>query len=166
MAIGLTDGFANVDMKLTQEGPRIMEVNGRLGGKVHDLIELAGGSSILPLIFRSALGHDVIADPIITRVLEGNWPRIGYYAWVQSPMSARSLISVDGLDGVAALPHVSAVARNRNPGDSLDWSVGGHANICAVFGSVENYVDLVAARDEIDRMISLEYEAVTSGEGE
>jgi predicted ATP-grasp superfamily ATP-dependent carboligase len=165
LAIGLTDGFANVDMKLTPGGPRIMEVNGRLGGKVHDLIELAGGPSILPLVFRLALGDDVAADPTVVQVLEGNWQRIGYYAWVQGPMSALNLISVDGLDEVAALSHVSTVIRNRNTGDSLDWSLGGHINVCAVFGSVENYDDLVAARDEIDEKISLEFEVMTTEAG-
>src|SRR5271156_6376620 len=68
LAVGLTDGFANVDMKLTPYGPRIMEVNGRLGGRVHDMIELAGGPSILPQVFRLALGDDVAADPAIARV--------------------------------------------------------------------------------------------------
>ena len=76
-ALGFTDGFANVDMKLTPDGPRVVEVNGRLGGNVHVLMELAGGPSILPLAFRVALGQDMATEPAVARVVDGGWPRIG-----------------------------------------------------------------------------------------
>ena len=65
---------------------------------------------------------------------------------------------MEGLDEVAALAHVSYVVRNRHPGDALDWAAGGVSNVCAVFGSVQRHSDLVAAREEIDRTITLEYD--------
>jgi predicted ATP-grasp superfamily ATP-dependent carboligase len=157
-AVGITDGIANVDVKLTPEGPRVVEVNGRLGGNVDVLMELAGGPSILPLVFRVALGEDMAADPVVARVVEGTWPRVGYFAWVQTPMTATRLVRVDGLDAVAGLPHVTSVMRNQRQGDALDWAVGGRSNVCAVFGSVEDVADLAAARDEIDDTITLEFE--------
>jgi biotin carboxylase len=157
-AVGVTDGIANVDLKLTPEGPRVVEVNGRLGGNVDALIELAGGPSILPLVFRLALGQDMAADATVARVVEGKWPRVGYFAWIQSPMSAVRLLGVEGLDEVAELPHVTSVVRNQRQGDVLDWAVGGRANVGAVFGSVEGVADLVAARDEIDATVTLSFE--------
>ena len=124
-ALGITDGFANVDLKLTPEGPRVVEVNGRLGGNVDALIELAGGPPILPLVFRLALGEDMAPNP-------RSWPcrrgaagaAVGYFAWIQTPMSATRLVGVEGLDDVAALPHVTSVVRNQRQGDALDWAVG------------------------------------------
>ncbi len=162
-ALGITDGIANVDLKLTPEGPRIVEVNGRLGGNVDALIELAGGPSILPLVFRLALGEDMAADPVVARVVEGNWRRVGYFAWIQTPMSATRLLGVEGLSDVAALPHVTSVVRNQRQGDALDWAVGGRSNVCAVFGSVEDVADLAAARDEIDATVTLAFEEVPTG---
>jgi predicted ATP-grasp superfamily ATP-dependent carboligase len=161
-ALGITDGVSNVDVKLTPEGPRVVEVNGRLGGNVDVLIELAGGPSILPLVLRLALGEDMATDPTVERVVDGIWPRIGYFAWVQTPMTATRLLGVHGLDAVAELPHVSSVTRNQRQGDALDWAIGGRSNVCAVFGSVEDQADLAAARDEIDDIISLEFEEVTA----
>ena len=159
-ALGVTDGVVNVDMKLTPDGPRIVEVNGRLGGNVQVIMELAGGPPIMPLVFRLALGHDMNAEPALARILESNWPRVGYFAWIQTPMSATRLVGVEGLDDVAALSHVSSVVRNQRQGDALDWATGGRANVCEVFGSVENLVDLAAARGQIDDTVRLEFDEV------
>jgi predicted ATP-grasp superfamily ATP-dependent carboligase len=157
-ALGITDGIANVDLKLTPDGARVVEVNGRLGGNVDVLMELAGGPSILPLVFRLALGEEMAADPSVARVVEGSWTRVGYFAWVQTPMSATRLRGVEGLEDVAALPHVTSVVRNQRQGDALDWAFGGRSNVCAVFGAVENVADLAAARDQIDATITLAYD--------
>ncbi len=99
----------------------------------------------------------------MARILEGRWPRVGYFAWVQAPMSATRLSAVEGLDAVAALPHVASVARNQRQGDPLDWATGGRSNVCEVFGSVENVADLAAARDEIDDAIKLEFDESPRG---
>jgi predicted ATP-grasp superfamily ATP-dependent carboligase len=157
-ALGIKDGFVNVDLKLTPEGPRVVEVNGRLGGNVQLLMELAGGPAILPWIFRLALGHDMTAEPAFRRVLEGPWPRIGYFAWIQSPMSATRLSDAHGIDEVAKLPHVSSVVRNKRQGDSVDWVSGGRFNVCEVFGSVKEFEELAEARREIDELIELSFD--------
>jgi D-ala D-ala ligase C-terminus len=159
-ALGITDGFANVDVKLTPDGPRIVEVNGRLGGNVDVLMELAGAPPILPLVFRLSLGEDMGADPVVAGVADGHWSRIGYFAWIQTPMSATRLTGVNGLDVVAGLPHVSSVVLNQRKGDPLDWAIGGRSNVCVVFGSVHDLTELAAARKEIDDAITLEFEEV------
>jgi hypothetical protein len=165
LGLGVTDGFVNVDMKLTPDGPRIVEVNGRLGGNVQVMMELAGGPPILPLVFRLALGHDMSAEPAIARILQDSWPRVGYFAWIQTPMSATRLVGVEGLDEVAALPHVASVVRNQRQGDLLDWASGGRTNVCEVFGSVENVADLAAARDQIDDIVRLEFDEALQATG-
>jgi hypothetical protein len=159
-AVGVRDGFANVDLKLAPEGPRLVEVNGRLGGNVHALVELAGGPQILPLLFRLALGQDMAADPTVAEVASGAWPRVGYFAWIQTPMSATLLSGLSGLDDVAALPHVVSVVRNQRVGDAIDWARGGRFNVSEVFGSVDAIGGLATARDEIDDSITLEFEEV------
>ena len=164
-AVGIRDGFANVDLKLTPEGPRLVEVNGRLGGNVHVLMELAGGPQILPLLFRLALGHDMAADPAVARIASGAWPRVGYFAWIQTPMSATRLSGLAGLDEVAAMPHVVSVARNQREGDAIDWARGGRFNVSEVFGSVDAIEGLSAAREEIDDSITLEFEEASPESG-
>jgi predicted ATP-grasp superfamily ATP-dependent carboligase len=162
LALDIKGGFVNVDVKLTPEGPRVVEVNGRLGGNVQVLIELAGGPAILPWVFRLALGYDMTTEPGFTSILDGTWPQVGFFAWVQSPMSATRLSAVKGIDDVAALPHVSSVVRNKHQGDSLDWASGGRFNVCEVFGSVEDFEDLVAVRRQIDDLVQLEFDEASS----
>lgn len=157
-AVGIRNGFANVDLKLTPDGPRLIEVNGRLGGNVHVLADLAGGPQILPLLFRLALGRDMAADPAVAQIESGAWPRVGYFAWIQTPMSATRLSGLNGLDDVAALPHVASVVRNQRDGATIDWTRGGRFNVSEVFGSVDAIGSLAAARQEIDDAITLEYD--------
>ncbi len=164
VALEIKDSFVNVDVKVTPEGPRVVEVNGRLGGHVQLLVELAGGPPILPLVFRLALGHDMTEDRALARVLSGSWPRVGYFASVQSPMGASRLLGIGGFDDVGALPHVSTVLRKGREGDSLDWAEGANSSVCEVFGSVEHFEALAAARRQIDDLIAVEIEE-TSGAG-
>jgi hypothetical protein len=73
-------------------------------------------------------------------------------------MAATRLTGFNGLDAVAGLPHVTSVVLNQRRGDALDWAIGGRSNVCVVFGSVGDLIDLVAARQEIDDTIKLEFE--------
>jgi biotin carboxylase len=157
-ALGIEDSFVNVDIKLTPDGPRVVEVNGRLGGHVQLLMELAGGPPMLPLVFRLALGRDMRKDLALKQALDRGWPRVGYFASVQSPMRATRLLGIEGFDSVAALPHVSTVLRRGREGDSLDWSKGANSSVCEVFGSVEHFEEMDAARREIDDLIKLEFD--------
>jgi len=163
VALGIRDSFVNVDVKLTPDGPRVVEVNGRLGGHVQLLMELAGGPPVLPLVFRLALGRAMAEDPAVTRILGDGWSAVGYFASVQVPMEATRLLGVTGFDDVAALPHVSIVLRKGRQGDSFDWTEGANSGVCEVFGSVERIENLAAARRQIDDLIEVEFEGTADG---
>jgi hypothetical protein len=153
----------NVDVKLTPDGPRVVEVNGRLGGHVQLLMELAGGPPVLPLVFRLALGRAMAEEPALAQILRDGWSRVGYFASVQPPMGTARLLGVEGFDAVAALPHVSSVLRKGRQGDSFDWAEGAGSSLCEVFGSVQRFEDLAAARREIDDLIEVQFEETADG---
>ena len=157
-ALGIRDGFVDIDIKLTPAGPRVVEVNGRIGGNVPELVDLAGGPRMLPLWFKAALGDDVAHGSEIANLASGVWDSIAYFAWVQPPMSATRVIDVAGFDNVAALCHTTSVIPNRFSGDAVDWSMGGITHVCAVYGAVSTHSELVIARAEIDAAISLQCE--------
>jgi len=50
-ALGVQTGCFHTEIKLTPSGPRVIEVNGRLGGGVPDMLFQASGVSLLPLPF-------------------------------------------------------------------------------------------------------------------
>lgn len=56
-AFGLHDGVLHVEGKCTSRGPRIVEVNARMGGgRIHDIVEAVWGVDLIGAHLRSCLG--------------------------------------------------------------------------------------------------------------
>ena len=58
-ALGVRTGGFHTEIKLTPDGPRVIEVNGRIGGGVPEMLFEASGVSIFNLSMRVALGEPV-----------------------------------------------------------------------------------------------------------
>ena len=151
-ALGIHDGCLNTDLKLTPEGAVVIEVNGRVGGNVPELFELAGGPPLMTLAMRIALGQTVELTAPVT------FERIAYYLWEQPPMSARGLLAVDGLSAVAALPGVERVVLNRRPGDALDWRRGGWDHVFSVLGAADGLEQIHDVRRRIPALVAIKYD--------
>ena len=61
-ALGSDFGFYRTEIKLTPDGPRIIEINGRPTGLTPTVVKLASGVPLLQLAMRLALGEDVAVD--------------------------------------------------------------------------------------------------------
>ncbi|MGW2281014.1 ATP-grasp domain-containing protein [Streptomyces sp. NPDC001770] len=59
LALGIRQGLVHTEIKLTPEGPRVIEVNGRLGGFVADMYQRALGLDLHELGLRTACGLPV-----------------------------------------------------------------------------------------------------------
>lgn len=57
LAVGITDGPAHVEIKITDQGPKIVEIGARLGGDhiTTDLVPLSTGVDMVSLAIKSAL---------------------------------------------------------------------------------------------------------------
>lgn len=55
-ALGIKSGITHIEIKLTETGPRIIEVNGRLGGGIYELSKLSYDKSLLLLAAQQAVG--------------------------------------------------------------------------------------------------------------
>lgn len=66
-ALGVRTGIAHTEVKLTGRGPRIIEVNGRLGGHINELASRCGGPNLVGLAGRIALGDTGVPSRIRTR---------------------------------------------------------------------------------------------------
>lgn len=62
-ALGVRSGVTHTELKLTPAGPRIIEVNGRLGGFVDDLARRSMGASLITLECAAAAGADIDVTP-------------------------------------------------------------------------------------------------------
>lgn len=157
-AIGVRDGCLHTEVKITPDGPRIIEVNGRLGGGIPDMLELAAGVSLLEHSFRIALGQDPRIDGPLA------CDRVGYRFFLQPPQITATVAAVDGLQRVADHPGVDNVTVHRGPGAVVDWKDGTRVFVVAVVGSAPDHEHVL----EVDRMlredVSVSYEPLPAGD--
>jgi biotin carboxylase len=67
-AVGLSWGACHTEVKLTEAGPVVVEVNPRLAGDcIVDLVDLALGLNLYELLGRQALGEEITAAELVPR---------------------------------------------------------------------------------------------------
>jgi len=133
-AMGDAVSAFHTEIKLTPDGPQVIEVNGRLcGGALPDVLGLACGVSAHRLACLTALGQDVhIIEPLAC-------DRVGYKWTFQHPVAARRLTNVQNLDQARQLPGVQEIRLGRQVGDELDWRFGTQGGIFTVVGSADSH---------------------------
>jgi biotin carboxylase len=146
-------GVFHTEIKLTMQGPRIIEVNGRPGGIwIPEIVEMVGGPSLLTLAGRAALGLPLDLD---------NQPAVqgvGYELQFQSPVGASRLTSISGVQDIARLPGVATVTVTKAAGASLDWREGTTGSLFTVVGVADDHDALWRLRDLIEQTADVEFE--------
>lgn len=155
-SLGVRSGALHTEIKLTPDGPRIIEVNGRIGGGAIDaLYARRFGTSLTELAAAIALG--IAPDAIAELPASADGPFL-YEFFAQPPTTATALRAIGGLDAIVGVAGAESVSPNRSTGDALDWRngsqgyvlrVSGTADDLAVLGSVPTAV-LTAALIEYD----------------
>jgi len=149
-ALGITDGSLHTEIKLTPDGPRLIEVNGRPGGGIPQML-----SSISDIdLFRETLliaGGDFVppSQPILDRV--------AYLFYVHPPVGRAVVSEVRGLDRLTELPGVEDVFLNRPPGTTLDWRDGNHGYLYSVQGIVASHDELRAFSRELSQIVTVDF---------
>jgi biotin carboxylase len=136
VAIGVTTGCLHTEVKLTDAGPVVIEVNGRIGGGVPEMLHAAAGINFLSLAMRLALGLDAAAPTPVA------FERLAYLFYVHAPAKLRTVTSVEGLEAVRAYPGVDEVILRRGPGSQVDWHEGNHGHVASVFGTATGHHEL------------------------
>ncbi|MEU5810638.1 ATP-grasp domain-containing protein [Streptomyces sp. NPDC047718] len=115
-ALDITTGVSHTELKLTPDGPRIIEVNGRLGGWQTQLARLSGELRPVELAGRVALGEDVSHVHADERRVVFSW-------CVPAPSDGGTYLAVHGLRAVLALEGVENVIIPHSTGDRLPAGV-------------------------------------------
>jgi biotin carboxylase len=151
-ALGITTGVLHIEIKLTPDGPQILEVNGRLGGRPPFV--LRGVSDIN--LFRVAC--EVALDQPVS--LNGPAPcrGVAYWRMLQPPLTARRVRDVAGLDELQAAPFVDTVRLTHAPGDDVDWQEGTDGQVVTIRGHVDDLDSLAEAIASIDRTVTIAYD--------
>jgi biotin carboxylase len=153
-ALGVQTGCLHTEVKFTPDGPRIIEVNGRVGGGVPEMLERAAGVSLLDLTLRVALGEPVFVDgPVAT-------DRIGYRFFLQPPTVSATVTSIEGINDFSDRAEVDTVSLHQGPGATLDWRDGSGNHIVAVVGSTDDEEQLQAAYRLLHQEVTVTYSDV------
>jgi biotin carboxylase len=150
-ALGVRTGCLHTEVKFTPDGPRIIEVNGRVGGGVPEMLERAAGVNLLGLTLRVAVGDPVSVDgPVAT-------DRIGYRFFLQPPIVSATVTAVEGVNDLTDHDLVDTVSVHQGPGAALDWRDGSGNHIVAVVGSTDDEEQLQAAYRLLHQEITVTY---------
>jgi len=151
-ALGVTVGALHTEIKLTPEGPRIIEINGRVGGGgIPEAIERVSGYSLLRAAGLAALGHPVADGP--PPATNG----VAFSYFLQPPMTARTVERVEGVDALTGLDGVLDVTLNRRAGSPLDWRNGFDDHIVAVRGATRSHAAVHEVIAAIKATVSVGY---------
>jgi hypothetical protein len=157
-ALGVVSGALHIEVKLTPAGPRIIEVNGRIGGGGIDaLYAMVHGRSLTGIAVSVALG-----EPLDLGSSPAPWPGttvppggFAYACFLQAPMSARSLTGLGNLVPLQRLAGVEATMVNRQVGDTLDWRDGSQGYLVSVRGVADSLEALARVPADVESRVDL-----------
>ncbi|MHB1776110.1 MAG: ATP-grasp domain-containing protein [Acidimicrobiales bacterium] len=151
-ALGVAVGCVHTEVKLTPDGPRVIEVNGRLGGGVAEMLSVSAGVDLLRLDLQLALGERVrLETPIACE-------RIGYRLFLQPPVSARRVRGIGDLRQLGAVPGVESVSVHLGPGEPVDPSQGTRAFVLAVVGAAQDHDEVLAVNRTMYELAAVDYD--------
>jgi predicted ATP-grasp superfamily ATP-dependent carboligase len=141
-AVGITIGIAHVEIKFTPDGPRVIEVNGRMGGTTGRLLRRASDLDPLRMALEIALGHVVEPRRVVFR------RSVMAYRVLPPPRRVRVRRACSP-SSLRALPGVWTVDGGVRPGQTLDWRRGGLERLFVVWAEA---ADPDGMRDVILRL--------------
>lgn len=150
-ALGVTDAVTHTEIKLTPGGPKLVEVNGRLGGRPPFVL---GAVSSVNL-FQVACAVSVGASVALPKPAECDG--VAYWLMIQPPMDAHAVAQIQGLEAVSALPGVDSVVVSRGAGSVVDWREGTGSSVLTVRGRVSHHDDLRKTVAEVNRILRVDY---------
>lgn len=156
-ALGIEVGGVHTEIKLSPDGPRVIEVNGRLGGgHIPQLVEQVTGISLLKLAGLSALGLPLDLPQEIKH-LQG-----AYMLLHQAPVGAHSVRHVRGATETAKLPGVRGVFLNKEVGESIDWREGTDGFVWMVEGTAPDTASIADIVSIIKDTMRVDFDFVQS----
>jgi biotin carboxylase len=143
----LTDspGVFHTEIKVAPEGPQVIEINGRIGGDVAELIEIESGQSLIQAAGLAALGQPTQIRPVATG-------KIAYNYYVQPPLGAHRLLTLHGVDDIKRLDGVRRVKIWLENGGAIDWRAGTATSIVSVVGVSRDYDEMWDTWHEVEEL--------------
>lgn len=131
-ALGIDTGVTHTELKLTSTGPRVIEVNARLGGYVTDIVRRSTGFDLLRAALANAIGHQVRGLPVTVE-------RVAYQYFLQPPKRVGVLAGLDGIEKALGIPGVRHFEPMTSPGSRFDWRWGTGSHLGVLHGEADDH---------------------------
>lgn len=151
-ALAITDAVVHSEIKLTPDGPRLIELNGRLGGRPPFVLEMVTNVNLFQVACRIALGEPVSVETMVSCA------GVGFWRMLQPPAMAIRVRSARGISELLSLPCVDHAILNHGPGAPVDVAQGTDSATVTVRGRVDDLDQLADIVAMIDRSVQIEYE--------
>jgi biotin carboxylase len=151
-ALGIFDSIVHTEIKLTPEGPKLIEVNGRLGGRPPFVLQEVSSVNLFQVACAVAAGRPVC----FRRLVECDG--VGFWLMFQPPPSARRVTSIDGLSTVNELSEVKSACVTRSVGAAVDAREGTDAKVLTVRGRTKDLAGLAKTVASIETAVSIRYD--------
>jgi hypothetical protein len=141
-AVEVGAGLTHTEVKLTRAGPRIIEVNGRLGGHINGLARQAAGVDLVRVAGQLALGlvPDVPAGLDLP-------DRVCFQHNTLAPVEACALVGVRGAAEVRRVAGVDGFRAYARPGDTFDDDVMTR-HLDLLWGRCDRHAEMFGILDE------------------
>lgn len=146
-AIGIKNGPAHIEIKITKDGPKIVEIGARLGGDniTTHLVPLSTGVDMVEACIKIALGE----NPNIKRTLEKG-SAIRYFD------SRKGLIlRIDGIENAYKVDDVKQVSIVHNPGEIIDDIKSSSERVGFVITQANTAVEAILSAEEAKKRIQV-----------
>jgi biotin carboxylase len=150
-ALGILDAVIHTEIKVTPDGLKVIEVNGRLGGRPPFVLGSVSTVNLFQVSCQVAAGIPVAFDDL------AECDGVGFWLMLQPPMAAEQVAAVHGIDGIAPLDVVDSVTTNRSPGSRVSWKDGTESHVVCVRGRVNDHAELADIIATIRREITIDY---------
>jgi predicted ATP-grasp superfamily ATP-dependent carboligase len=111
-ALNVKIGAAHIEMRITSDGCKIIEVAGRLGGvTVADSILYSTGTNPYNLIFNLSLGNPIV--PCLEQKQSSGFMTIPVY-------KRGKIEKIDGIDRAKMMPGIKEIIMMKQPGDLIE----------------------------------------------
>jgi len=135
-ALSITTSVVHTEIKLTPSGPKLIEVNGRLGGRPPYVLGSVGGINLFQTALEVAVGRPAPEVPI--NACDG----VGFWLMWQPPAGAGGVRALHGTDVAISLPGVKTIDIAVRAGEPLDPWAGTDGKVLTVRGRVESHDEL------------------------
>lgn len=148
----ITNGITHIEIKLTDRGPRIIEVNGRLGGYIYDLVKQQMGVDLISIAFKIAINCNLDISDFRIQV-----PKLAFQKFIIPKINHRCMFKNCRVLSTDKKVRIEFIKRY---GDILDPLFGSYNNIGIIYGEAKDIQELIQINKELQNSIVIETERI------